>query len=308
MLFFLIGLLLSAAGLVMSYQALRPYRRALLKMATPTSTPGAVSLGRSEVVGTAQPVNEPLSLPHEDRTCLLYAYYFFHREREHDSGGYRWQSYEWGWLGVPFFLEGDQGRVYVDPADADIDFDSEQGDSAGDPPPSSVFWQAEEGPPAEIKDFVDQLDAFQEYRIDPQRHVEEGNAPDTIAGFAARKHHQMGERIEEKDVGKRALYVDRIDPGEELYLIGEAKPPDGEEIPDDVSAVFRETDSWADSSSPSSISDAIFSDSEFTLSISARSENELVASQRSASWSRFFGGIFLFLWGFGLMYWVWVAW
>jgi hypothetical protein len=268
---------------------------------TPTSTPGAVALGLAEVVGTAQPANEPLSLPHEDHPCLLYLYGFFHFDSTDEKTG--WQGYKFGILGVPFFLEGDRGRVYVDPTDAEIDFAPHQDLSSGDPPSSSVFWEVEEGPPPKVKDFVDKHDDLFEYRVDPMRQLETADDLGAIASW----HREAAESIEEKEAGKRAFYTARIEPGEELYLLGQAQRPDGKELPDDVSAAFRTTDAQTDSSRSTPTGNGIPADPESTLLISTRSEKELVLNKKSIAKKDFIGSVLIFLFGLGLLFWAYMS-
>lgn len=153
----------------------------------PTSTPNSVALGRAEVTGTAQEAYETLVSPLEDAPSLLYQYvaYKYDPNPESSSMNECWIESASATLGVPFMLEGENGRVFVDPTDADVHFPGKIGDCGDEDrgatpqvlltqylrqfgerldrlPPNAVSWTESEGPPETVHALLSHSGTFGE--------------------------------------------------------------------------------------------------------------------------------------------------
>lgn len=265
---------------------------------TPTATPGSVALGLAEVTGEAQPVSESLQAPLKDQPCLLYHYAFLYRYEDPDDNGYEWSAFKSGTHGVPFFLEGRRGRVYVDPTDAEIRLPSQRQDLiTGDPPSSSVFWNPDD-PPEEVQAFQNRCDDLSNRRVDPYRYIERSDDPGPLLSFT-----QLSDVNESSD--KHALVIEQAAPGDELYVLGQAEAvPDDMDLPRDVSAVFRKEiedptqKSLTERFSPSA---SWSTDYQSVFTISTQSEEELVQDLNSQERAQLIGGVLLFVIGLAML-------
>lgn len=84
---------------------------------TPTSTCRGVFVGRNEVVGTAQPLYEPITTPFTQQQAV-----WFRWELERYKGGKNseWVTVEARSTAAPFWITDDTGRVLVRPRSADV--------------------------------------------------------------------------------------------------------------------------------------------------------------------------------------------
>lgn len=268
----LVGVVFSFAGIVSLATALRKYRLRRHILDTPTKSPGSVSLGLSEVTGRAAPAETSLRAPLEDTPCLVYHFALFEKYRNDD--GTRWKEHRAGTHGVPFFLVGNQGRVLVDPTDAEIYLPTPSRKVRFQPSPeSSIYWTEDEGRPPEVQTFVDRCDERSEHRVDPLR---DHSLHKTVKNFGA-----GGEKT-----GEWAFRTERLLPGEDVYVLGHAHPPDRENVPDDVSALIRAPET----SSDFFLEEYFSKDYESVYVISNQSEEDLVENQlSSARWHSFLG-------------------
>jgi len=104
-------------GLKRIYDGTDRYRKYALIRDTPTERVQSIALGRTELEGTAQPVDEPLDAPFTDQQCLYASWEIQGYTR---SGKNKtWSTLDTGTYGVPFYLAGETGKVLVDdPSDA----------------------------------------------------------------------------------------------------------------------------------------------------------------------------------------------
>lgn len=104
-------------GLQKIYNGTDKYQKYALVRDTPTERVRSIALGRTELEGTAQVVEETVDAPVTGQECL---YADWEIEEYTKSGDNRtWSTLETGSVGVPFYLEGDTGKVLVDdPTDA----------------------------------------------------------------------------------------------------------------------------------------------------------------------------------------------
>lgn len=113
-LFVLIGLII----LVVAAGKFRAWWR--LKSSTATG-PGRLDTGHTEVQGTAKPLEETLTSPREQATCVVYEHKIEEREIDHDPDGETertWNTVKDDTYTVPFRIEGDGGEAAVDPEGA----------------------------------------------------------------------------------------------------------------------------------------------------------------------------------------------
>lgn len=304
--FFVLSILLGI-GLLYKGWNVRQLRRFVED--TPTSTPDSVALGLAEVTGTAQEAYETLSSPLEDEPSLLYRYVAYEYEPNPESSSMNecWIESASATLGVPFMLEGENGQVFVDPTDADVRFSDKFGgggnedeDRSGTPqevlnqylrqfgerverlPPNAVSWTESEGPPEKVHSLLSGSGKYGEHRIDSSR------ASETDSGLTPLERLQMGtdERF--------AVTVTRIEPGDKLYILGEAKAPDAESVPDDVTAIFEAPGSSQSASSRGS------GPSPFV--ISAKGERALVWGTKKKEMAFRFIGAASIIAGLALLY------
>lgn len=267
----IVGTAVSFGGIVSLITALRNYRLHRHILDTPTASPGSISLGLSEVIGCAEPAKGSLRAPLEDTPCLIYHFALFEKHR--NDNGTMWKEHLAGTHGVPFFLAGENGRVLVDPTDAEVHLPTPSRKVRFQPSPeSSILWTEDDGRPSDVQAFVDRCDDLAEYRVDPLR---SHSLHKKVKNFGA-----GGEKT-----GEWAFQTERLLPGEDVYVLGHAYPPDRENVPDDVSAVIRAPDD-----SPG------FFSKEYSAVyvISNQSEEDLVENQRSsARWHTFLGIVVL---------------
>lgn len=106
-----------AAGLYGIYRGANTYRKYALVNNTATERVRSIALGRTELEGVAQSTGETVERPFSPGECL----YAEWEVEEYRSTGRSsaWQTIDAGSYGVPFYLEGETGRVLVaDPSDA----------------------------------------------------------------------------------------------------------------------------------------------------------------------------------------------
>ena len=104
-----VNLLLVVLGVFLVGVGFRWYRVGNVIRDTPTARPGSVAAGRAEVEGVAQPRREPIVAPFTGEECV----YLEWTLEEHVDG--KWVERESDSQIVPFYLEGETGRVLVRP-------------------------------------------------------------------------------------------------------------------------------------------------------------------------------------------------
>lgn len=272
-LLFIVFALFVVFGIAQLYEAWKERQIRRFIEDTPTSSPRAVALGLAEITGTAQEASQTLSAPLESGASLLYEYVVYEYDDTGDSDDYGWEGIATGTLGVPFMIEGQEGRVLVDPKDARIlDFESSTTSSAPDQLPlDGVIWSDSEDPPAPVETFLSRSKEFSKYRIDSDREEDEED-DDTLL-----------DRVRQENASRFGFATRRIEPGDEIYLLGEAKGPDADSIPEDVSAIFEAPE--APQSTFSRLSGSI------PLLISTKGEDPIIRDKKRSERGLILGGL-----------------
>jgi len=113
-LFVLVGLfiLIAAVGRFRAWWRLR---------ASGASAPGRLDTGQTEAEGTAKPLEETLTSPHEGADCVVYEHTVEERRIDHDPDGgtqREWHTVTDETHSVPFVIEGEHEEAVVDPEGA----------------------------------------------------------------------------------------------------------------------------------------------------------------------------------------------
>ena len=114
---FLITLGLFFLGLILIYFGFQSYRTSRLIRDTPTSKVRSMPVGRVELQGTARDAGETLDAPFTDDECLYVSYKIEEYEYDRKDEEWEWVTKASGTERVPFYLEDDTGKVYVDATD-----------------------------------------------------------------------------------------------------------------------------------------------------------------------------------------------
>lgn len=181
---------------VLTYAGFRVVRRGFelrrqrqLVLDTPTEDVESVSMGPSELFGTARSVEEPLEAPFSDEDCLVAIWRVEEYRDDHDDDGGSWRTVESGTESVPFYLDDGTGWILVEPH-PDVEY------TLGDEPRIDV--DAGDEPPAPVRRFLER----------------EGVAP-----VARRLGSFLTVQIGTKE-GDRRYYQRLLQPGEDVYVFG----------------------------------------------------------------------------------------
>ena len=203
------------AGVFYFFRGFRSLRRKRLIEGLPTSKIRSIAMGLVEVVGTA--VGEPtVTAAFTLRKCFG-AKYHIDRWKSGKRGG-RWVKVHEEYLGVPFYVEDETGRVRVDAAGAeldqpcDFDYDTKEGISQF---LGRLFGSAEDKKEAALarpKQFED----------NPERvfgGLAEVTLPQRLKNFCESRNISTGWWS-----GSRMRYREyRIEPGNPIYVLGTAE-------------------------------------------------------------------------------------
>lgn len=142
-------LALGGAGLVKTGFTRRKQR--ILMRDTPTEDLEALSVGPSEVKGSALAADgEPMTAPFSTHDCVVAKYEVEEYHDDDDDGG-SWHTLEFGVAHEPFFVDDGTGRVLVDPHDeATYDLDPEDWET--------TYVDSGTRGPAPIRRFVETTD------------------------------------------------------------------------------------------------------------------------------------------------------
>lgn len=187
-------------GLLLVYHGFRKWQRMRLMQDTPTETVRAAAAGRTELWGTAEPIDGvgTIDQPFAEGECLVATYEVEEWKEDEDDDG-SWSTLDSGTLLAPFQVDDGTGTMRVEPEeDATFDISSENR--------TSFTVDANRTPPGEVV-------AFFERRYD-----------DGGDGLLA--------RILDRDPSVRGSNERRytqevIPPGERVYLLGGARPVEG---------------------------------------------------------------------------------
>lgn len=136
----IVGSFLLGAFLVVN--AVVRYRKERLVANTPLANARSVAMGRTNIEGTATPVDEPLDQPFNDGDCL-YAHWEVKEVSTRTEDTKTYSTVAEGSYGQRFYLEDETGRILVaDPADADVmvadEYETETDVSDGSSPPDPI--------------------------------------------------------------------------------------------------------------------------------------------------------------------------
>lgn len=157
---------------------------------TPTENVRSMSVGRTEIKGTARTEDrDPMSAPFSGEACVVAEFEIEQYDDDDDDSGGSWDTIESGTLHVPFYLDDGTGSVLVDPHDdATFDLDPDEW--------SETYVDSSSRGPRPIREFVQSRDD-----VDFPGHVG-GKEND-------RKYRQNVIRV-----------------GESVYVFGQARPRD----------------------------------------------------------------------------------
>lgn len=243
-------------------------RQANLVEETPTEDVESVSMGQSEIKGTAKPTDEgTITAPFTDEECLVAAWEVeeFVVHKDNDGGDTRrWSTQGAGLESVPFHVDDGTGRALIRPstkAEYDLDTDAEE----------PIIVPDGGTPPDRVNEFLEREDW-------EGIHVESGS-------WATRSGSNG-----DHDEGDRRFTQHLIRPGDDTYVFGVAQPREGvrsSENPENV--VFEKVPE----------EDA---DLEDMFMISDLPEEEIVQNRSGAMWYLPLGAVISTM-GFGLVLW-----
>jgi len=175
---------------------------------TPTEEVESVSMGPSELAGTARPHDGTLTAPFSEVPCLLARWRVEEYRDDGDDDGGSWRTIASGLESVPFVLDDGTGRLLVEPHD-DVEF------AVSEEPRLDV--DVDETPPDRVAAFL----AEQDVPVEPQ-------------------DWELLEGVDfGTEEGDRRYYQELLQPGEHVYVFGTVQPD--EAAPDGV-AVRKVTD------------------------------------------------------------------
>jgi hypothetical protein len=231
---FFIGLAFFVSGFVFVAKGLKAYRRSRYVRDTPSSTPGAVALGRAEVQGTVRPADETIEHPIDGDPVLLFHYVWSYAsggdpnevERRDDPD---WEPFDEASLGTRFFLEDDGGRVLVDPRDATILPAYIDGDNRH--LMAFEMWSQGDEAPERVQSFLNDLQTLQS-----QHRLHDDGEQSDASGLT---RYPTLPSPNSNDDGS-LLVSHCIRPGDTVYVMGRAQPlPPDVSFDEEVNAVFQ---------------------------------------------------------------------
>lgn len=199
----LVFVLFFLIGLVLVYSGFRKWQQMRLMQDTPTEKVRSAAAGRTELSGSAEPIDGVGTVPQPftDGEALVATYKIKEWEEEHDPDDHgqdgHWQTIDSGTISRPFALDDGTGRMRVEPA-ADATY--------------------------KISEEHQTL-----FRVGPGR-----TPPDQVVRFFERRYANedddgfLGRLLNSgpsaRDSDKRRYTQEVIPPGEDVYLLGGAEP------------------------------------------------------------------------------------
>ncbi|MDZ7689156.1 MAG: DUF3592 domain-containing protein [Halobacteriales archaeon] len=139
--------LLGAGWLIRA--GIRRWRQRSLMEGTPTENARSLSVGTSEIKGTAVTGDgKPLTAPFSDEECVVAEYEVEEYDDDDDDSGGSWKTIEKGVWHTPFYVDDGTGRVLVQPHD-EATYDLSPGDRA------TTYVDSSDRGPAPIREFVE---------------------------------------------------------------------------------------------------------------------------------------------------------
>jgi len=134
-------------GLWLIWKGFKRWRQRQLIRNTPTESVQALSIGPSEIKGTADTGEyEPLKAPFSDDDCVVAKYEVKEYQEDNDDGG-SWQTIDSDLLYVPFYVDDGTGSVLVKPHE-DAVYDLGSGDW------SETYVDSSSNGPRPVREFV----------------------------------------------------------------------------------------------------------------------------------------------------------
>lgn len=201
------------AALVAGFISLSSWRKKWTIDDTPTSTCRGVFVGRNEVVGTAQPLYEPLIAPFTQQPVVWFSWELEEYKKSGDNS--QWVTIERRATAAPFWLQDETGRVLVRPRRAEVESDQslQEGIDGGSFAPPYSRWQ--------LRQWVlvgeDEVERRQSL-ADPDFH----EPPKDGGGFLSFTADTAGPISALR--GKNRVTERVIPVGVSLYLLGTARP------------------------------------------------------------------------------------
>lgn len=189
------------AGLLLVYHGFRKWQQMRLMQDTPTEKVRSAAVGRTELTGTATPIDGigTIDQPFTDGECLVATYEIEEWKEDNDDDGNdgHWSSVDSGTLVTPFEVDDGTGSMRVEPEeDATFDISSENR--------TRFHVGANRTPPDEVVQFF-------ERRYDDE---------DGLLGRLLDWDPSV------RGSEKRRYTQEVIPPGERVYLLGGARPTD----------------------------------------------------------------------------------
>ncbi len=139
-------------GAYLVWVGFRRWRQRTLMQDTPTENAQSLSVGPSELSGTAVPADEPMSAPFSDDDCVVAEY----EVEEYDTSGDNntWDTVDSDVLFRPFYVEDSTGKVLVRPHE-EATYNLEPEDE------SVVFVESNQQGPEAVQQFVRNTDGVE---------------------------------------------------------------------------------------------------------------------------------------------------
>lgn len=188
-------------GLFLVYGGFTKWQQMRLVQDTPTEKIRSAAVGRTELKGTAEPIEDggTIEQPFTDGECLVATYTVKEWDDDSDDDGGSWETIASGTLLTPFAVNDGTGRMRVEPVeDATYEFEGEN--------QTTVRVGAGNRPPDAVVDFFER-----QYASDD-------------GGLLGGLLHG-GPDLRGSD--KRRYSQSVLPPGEDVYLLGAATPADG---------------------------------------------------------------------------------
>jgi len=273
------GTIVFLGGAYLVRVGFRRWRQRTLMRDTPTENAQSLSVGPSELTGSAVPANEPMSAPFSDDDCVVAEY----EVEEYDTSGDNdsWDTVDSGVLFRPFYVEDSTGRVLVRPHE-EATYDLEPEDW------STLFVESNRQGPETVQRFVRTTDGVEF----PSNSTLEVNVlgHEFESGSTSDSDWKDEPAQTEASDGDRKYRQNLIRTDEEVYVFGTASPRDRENVPQDASN--------ADRLVVEKVTDGSMQEPMFMLSDDE--ERDLVDRRRWALWRLPTGAVFLTI-GFAVL-------
>lgn len=200
-------LLFFLLGLFMVYKGFDEYRTSRLIRDTATETVRAVAAGRTELTGTALPIDTVFHRPFTDGEAV-YAHYEIRERDDSGSDGSDWRTVDMDTWVAPFVLEDDTGRIRVEPeVTAKFEISDEHS--------TTITVGEGQAPPPAIQQFLEEV-AGVGPGDDKRKYVEEVIPPETsvyVLGGAEQRDEEAGTNADR--------LVVRRDAGSDRFIISD---------------------------------------------------------------------------------------